>query len=245
MNTPHIIAKKDSISNVVLMSGDPIRVKYIAERYLENSVLVSSVRSMLVYTGIYKKKKISVVGHGIGLPSCLIYVQELVDIYKVNKIIRLGTCGALRNDIDLFDPIIGLGACTDSNVNRLLFENYDFSAIADFNLVLNLVRSAKKMNLKLFLGNIFSTDLFYFYKDQQRIDLMKKRNILGIEMETAGLYGLSSLLGIKSVSILLVSDHILKKKKISTLKRIVSFDKIILLALDSILLNDKYNHLNF
>ncbi|CAL4043852.1 Purine nucleoside phosphorylase DeoD-type [Buchnera aphidicola (Tetraneura ulmi)] len=245
MNTPHISAEKNSISNVVLMSGDPIRVKYIAERYLEKSVLVSNVRSMLVYTGFYKNKKVSVVGHGIGIPSCLIYVQELVDFYKVNKIIRLGTCGSVRNDINLCDKIIGLGACTDSNVNRLLFENYDFSAIADFNLVLNLVRSAKRLGLKLFLGNIFSTDLFYFYKDRKRIDLMKKRNILGIEMETAGLYGLSSVLGVRSVSICLVSDHILNKKKISISERIVGFDEIILLVLDSILLNNKYNNLNF
>ncbi|CAL4325437.1 Purine nucleoside phosphorylase DeoD-type [Buchnera aphidicola (Eriosoma grossulariae)] len=234
--TIHINANKDDFSDIVLMPGDPLRAKYIAEKYLTDSVLVNNTRAMLGFTGYYKKCKISVLSHGIGIPSCSIYVYELVKSYNVKKIIRIGTCGTIHKNIKLRDIIIGMGACTDSQVNRIRFNNYDFSAIADFQMMMNMVLVAKKLQIPILIGNLFSTDLFYCQNDDFRLTLIKKFNILGIEMETAGIYGLSAELGVKSLSVCTVSDHILHQEHISSQDREQTFDDMILLALESVLL---------
>ncbi|XBC38139.1 MAG: purine-nucleoside phosphorylase [Buchnera aphidicola (Floraphis choui)] len=236
MITPHISAKKQDFSDFVLMPGDPIRAKYIAENYLENSVQVTNIRSMLGFTGNYKGKRVSVMSHGIGIPSCLIYVQELITKYNVTKIIRIGTCGTICEDINLNDLIICLGASTDSKINRSRFQNHDFSSVANFDLVCKLVLASKNLGIHVNIGNFFTTDLFY-HNNSCIWEVIKKFKIMGIEMETAGLYSLSAEFGIQSASICTVSDHIIKKTRINSKDRESSLDKMIKISLDSILID--------
>ena len=143
------------------MPGDPLRAKFIAETFLDNAKEVTNVRGMLGFTGHYKGKQVSVMGHGMGIPSCSIYTTELIKFYGVKNIIRIGSCGAISPNVNLGDVVIGMGACTDSKVNRLRFKNHDFAAIADFGLVCNAVNAAKQLNVNVKVGNIFSADLFY------------------------------------------------------------------------------------
>ena len=131
MATPHINAERGDFADVVLMPGDPLRAKYIAETFLEDAREVNNVRGMLGFTGTYKGRKISVMGHGMGIPSCSIYTKELITDFGVKKIIRVGSCGAVRPDVKLRDIVIGMGACTDSKVNRMRFKDHDFAAIAE------------------------------------------------------------------------------------------------------------------
>ena len=142
--TQHINAPEGAFADVVLMPGDPLRAKYIAETFLEDAKEVTNVRNMLGYTGTYKGRRISVMGHGMGIPSCSIYAKELITEYGVKKIIRVGSCGAVRMDVKVRDVIIGLGACTDSKVNRIRFKDNDFAAIADFDMAQAAVQAAKE-----------------------------------------------------------------------------------------------------
>ncbi|CAL4043538.1 Purine nucleoside phosphorylase DeoD-type [Buchnera aphidicola (Phyllaphis fagi)] len=235
MVTPHINAQKGDFSERVIMSGDPIRVKYIADNFLENAYEVTNVRSMLGFTGHYKNVMVSVMSHGIGIPSALIYIKELIQYYNIKKIIRVGTCGAVRNDIKLKDIVIAMGACTDSKVNRLKFNNYDFSAIADFEMLCNAVKYSKKININVRVGNFFTTDLFYAY-DYKIYDLLSKYNIIGIDMETSGIYSISSELNIQTVSICSVSDHIIHGQMLSVNDRENSFNDMIEIALETIII---------
>lgn len=234
MSTPHITSKKNDFSDVVLMPGDPLRAKYIAENYLTDFHKVNSTRLMLAFTGFYKKRRVSVMGHGIGIPSASLYVRELILEYNVKKIIRIGTCGAIREDIKLHDIVISMGACTDSKVNRIKFNNHDFAAIADFNMICKTKKIAQKNNINVYIGNFFTTDSFY-NDDKKMLNILKKYNILGIDMETAGIYGIASELSAKALSICTVSDHILRKEKLSSQERESSFNKMINIALESIL----------
>ncbi|CAL4325253.1 purine-nucleoside phosphorylase [Buchnera aphidicola] len=233
MVTPHINSKKSDFSDFVLISGDPIRVQYIAKNYLENVRQINTVRSMVGFTGTYKGKIISLMSHGIGMPSCCLYVSELINFYKVKKIIRLGSCGTVREDIELNDLIISTGACTDSKINRIRFLDHDFSAIPDFNMVYKLIISAKKNKTLIKVGNFFSTDSFYFPHKEKYISLLKKYNISGIDMETAGLYSVAAELNVKSVSICTVSDNILTGENLTVQEREVNFNKMIYVALES------------
>lgn len=237
MTTVHINAKKGDFSDCVLMPGDPFRARYIAKNYLKCVVEVTNVRSMLGYTGQYKGRRISIMSHGIGIPSCLIYVQELVFEYNVTKIIRIGTCGTCISHVNINDVIICLGASTDSKVNRLRFNDNDFSAVADFNLVCNLKIAAQNLGIKFHVGNFFSTDLFY-NKNIHLLDLLKRYSILGIDMETAGMYSLATELGIQSASICTVSDHLVTQEKIDYKKRESCLNNMIEVSLESLLLDD-------
>ncbi|QCI22965.1 purine-nucleoside phosphorylase [Buchnera aphidicola] len=234
MSTPHINSKKNDFSDVVLMPGDPVRAKYIAEKYLNNYVQVNNTRLMLAYTGFYKNRKISIMSHGIGIPSASLYTRELIVEFNVKKILRIGTCGAVRDDIKLRDIVISMGASTDSKVNRIGFNNHDFSAIADFNMIYNIVSVAKKMGTKISIGNFFTTDSFY-NDDNKMLEILKKYNIIGVDMETAGIYGVASELKAQALSICTVSDHIVKKESLSSTERESSFNDMIELALESVL----------
>lgn len=161
MATPHINAEMGDFADVVLMPGDPLRAKYIAETFLEDAREVNNVRGMLGFTGTYKGRKISVMGHGMGIPSCSIYTKELITDFGVKKIIRVGSCGAVLPHVKLRDVVIGMGACTDSKVNRIRFKDHDFAAIADFDMVRNAVDAAKALGVDARVGNLFSADLFY------------------------------------------------------------------------------------
>lgn len=237
MPTPHIHANKGDFADVVLMPGDPLRAKHIAETFLENVHQVNEVRGMLGFTGSYKGRRISCMGHGMGIPSCSIYAKELITEYGVEKIIRVGSCGAIRSDVKLRDIVIGMGACTDSKVNRIRFKDHDFAAIADFEMIKNAVDTAKKLGIKTRVGNLFSADLFYT-PDPHMFDLMEKYGVLGVEMEAAGIYGVAAEFGAKALTICTVSDHIRTHEQTTAEERQTTFDEMVLIALESVLLND-------
>ncbi|MCW7762165.1 purine-nucleoside phosphorylase [Photorhabdus luminescens] len=238
MATPHINAEMGDFADVVLMPGDPLRAKYIAETFLENVRQVNDVRGMLGFTGTYKGRPISVMGHGMGIPSCSIYAKELITDFGVKVLIRVGSCGSIRQDVKLRDVVIGMGACTDSKVNRIRFKDHDFAAIADFDLVRNAVDAAKAKNINAHVGNIFSIELFYT-PDQQMYDVMEKYGILGVEMEAAGIYSVAAEYGAKALTICTVSDHIRTGEQIIAEERQTTFNEMIEIALESVLLGDK------
>lgn len=235
MATPHINAEMGDFADVVLMPGDPLRAKYIAETFLQDVRQVNNVRGMLGFTGTYKGRKISVMGHGMGIPSCSIYAKELITDFGVKVIIRVGSCGAVLPDVGLRDVVIGMGACTDSKVNRLRFKDQDFAAIADFELVQNAVSAAKAKDIKVRVGNIFSADLFYS-PDPEMFDVMEKYGILGVEMEAAGIYGVAAEYGARALTICTVSDHIKKGTQTTSEERQTTFNEMIEIALESVLL---------
>ena len=232
--TPHINAQKGDFAETVLMPGDPLRAKHIAETFLEDAVEVTNVRNMLGFTGTYRDKRISVMGSGMGIPSCSIYAKELITDYDVKNIIRVGTCGAISTDIKVLDVIIGMGASTDSSVNRIRFNNFDLAAIADFRLLRKAVEMAEKHEIDAKVGNIFSADLFYTPMPEM-FDVLEKYNILGVDMEAAGLYGVAMEYGANALTILTVSDHIRTGEKTTPKERQTKFNDMIYIALDTAL----------
>ncbi|GLR76703.1 MULTISPECIES: purine-nucleoside phosphorylase [Aliivibrio] len=238
MATPHINAEMGDFADVVLMPGDPIRAKYIAETFLDDVVQVCDVRNMYGFTGTYKGRKISVMGHGMGIPSCSIYMTELVKDFGVKKVIRVGSCGAVNEGIKLRDVVIGMGACTDSKVNRIRFKDHDFAAIADYEMVRNAELAAQARGIDVKVGNLFSAELFYT-PDPSMFDLMDKYGIVGVEMEAAGMYGVAAEYGAKALAICTVSDHIKTGEQTTSDERATTFDEMMLIALDSVLLGDK------
>lgn len=232
MATPHINAEKGDFAQTVLMPGDPLRAKYIAETFLTNVRQVNEVRGMLGFTGEYEGKKLSVMGHGMGIPSCSIYAKELITEYGVENLIRVGSCGAVLDDVKVRDVVIGMGACTDSQVNRTRFKGYDFAAIADFRLTCALVEAAKALNVQAKVGNLFSADLFYT-PDAEMFEVMRRYQILGVEMEAAGIYGVAAEFGAKAATICTVSDHIIKGEATSAQERQTSFNDMIKIALNA------------
>ncbi|HGJ5873174.1 MULTISPECIES: purine-nucleoside phosphorylase [Arsenophonus] len=237
MATPHINAEMGDFADIVLMPGDPLRAKHIAEKFLTDSRQVNDVRGMLGFTGNYQGRSISVMGHGMGIPSCSIYMKELITDFGVKTIIRVGSCGAISPQVKLRDIIIGLGACTDSKVNRLKFDDNDFAAIADYDLVHNAITAAKAKNINVRVGNIFSTDLFYS-PQMQVFDTMEKYGILGVEMEAAGMYSIAAEYGVKALTICTVSDHIRLGEKTTSAERQTTFNEMVEIALESVLLLD-------
>ncbi|TLS81497.1 purine-nucleoside phosphorylase [Photobacterium damselae subsp. damselae] len=232
MATPHINAEFGDFAETVLMPGDPLRAKFIAETYLEDAKEVCNVRNMFGYTGTYKGHKISVMGHGMGIPSCSIYVHELIKDFGVKNVIRIGSCGAVHDDVKLMDVIIGMGASTDSKVNRIRFNNHDLAAIADFHLLETAVNQARSQNVPVRVGNVFSADLFYS-PEVDLFDKMEKLGILGVDMEAAGIYGVAAELGAKALTILTVSDHIKRGEKLSSEDRQKSFNDMMNVALET------------
>ena len=232
--TPHINAKPGAFADVCLMPGDPLRAKYIAEKFLTGAELVTDVRNMLGFTGTYQGKSVSVMGSGMGIPSASIYYKELITEYGVKNLIRVGSCGAISRDIKVRDIVIGMGACTDSKVNRIRFKDHDFSAIADYHLLENAVNAARSMNLPVKVGNLFSADLFY-NPDATMFDIMEKYGVLGVEMEAAGLYGVCAEFGACGLAICTVSDHIRTGEALPPEDRQSTFDEMIEVALKSLL----------
>ncbi|MDP2568214.1 purine-nucleoside phosphorylase [Photobacterium damselae subsp. piscicida] len=232
MATPHINVEFGDFAETVLMPGDPLRAKFIAETYLEDAKEVCNVRNMFGYTGTYKGHKISVMGHGMGIPSCSIYVHELIKDFGVKNVIRIGSCGAVHDDVKLMDVIIGMGASTDSKVNRIRFNNHDFAAIADFHLLETAVNQARSQNVPVRVGNVFSANLFYS-PEVNLFDKMEKLGILGVDMEAAGIYGVAAELGAKALTILTVSDHIKRGEKLSSEDCQKSFNDMMNVALET------------
>ena len=230
--TPHINAKEGEFAPTVLMPGDPLRAKHIAENFLDDARLVTDVRNMFGFTGTYQGKPVSVMGSGMGIPSASIYATELIKFYGVKNIIRVGSCGAVLPNIDLHDVVLAMGACTDSNVNRTRFGGYDFAAICDYGLLRKAVDAAEARNAHVRVGNVYSADLFYT-PEPEMFDRIEALGILGVDMEAAGLYGVAAELGAKALTILTVSDHIRTGVKTTPEERQTSFNTMIHIALDA------------
>ena len=228
----HIGATKGEIAETVLVCGDPLRAKHIADNYLEDVNCYSTVRNMLGFTGTYNGKRISVQGTGMGQPSLAIYLHELIDEYGVKNIIRVGTCGALSPKIKLGDIVIAQGASTDSNMNKLIFSGLDFAPIPDKDLFLASVKSAERLSIDAHVGNVFSTDYFYFKNDPERWSKWIDHGVLCAEMESSLLFTLCIGKGVKSCTILTVSDHIISGEACSTEERETSFCNMMKIALE-------------
>jgi purine-nucleoside phosphorylase len=232
VSTIHINADPGDFAETVLMPGDPLRARYIAEQFLDDVRQVADVRNMLGFTGSYRGQPVSVMAHGMGIPSASIYCTELIRDFGVKRVLRVGSCGTVHPDVELRDVVIAMGASTDSGVNRMRFGGYDLAAIASFDLLRSAVRSAEEKDISFHVGNVFSADLFYA-ADPTQIDLMRNNNILGVEMETAGIYAIAAELGAQALAICTVSDDIKTGQALSPAERQTSFDEMIDLALEA------------
>ena len=231
MGTPHNEAKLGDIASTVLMPGDPLRAKYIADKYLEDVVCFNDVRNMFGYTGYYNGKRLSVMGSGMGIPSLSIYAYELYTMYDVESIIRVGSIGGMREDVHLKDVVIAQGACTDSNFVAQYKLPGTFSAISNFELLEKAVNQAKKMNLNYHVGNILSTDIFY-HADKDYVEKWAGMGCLGVEMEAFGLFTLAASLNKKALAICTVSDSLVFNEAMSADDREKSLNDMIELALE-------------
>jgi purine-nucleoside phosphorylase len=231
MVTPHIAANPGDFADVVLMPGDPLRAKFIAEKFLEAPRQINAVRGMLGFTGSFRGKKVSVMGHGMGIPSISIYATELIKEFGVKVVMRVGSCGAVRHDVKLREVIVAIGAGTDSKVNRLRFLDHDFPAVADFQLTRRAIDTAAAQGKRVHAGNVFSADLFYSPQNQM-LDILDRMGILAIEMEAAGLYGVAAEYGARALTLLTVSDHLRTGEHLSPEDRQTSFNEMIEIALD-------------
>jgi purine-nucleoside phosphorylase len=229
----HINAKQGEIAENILLPGDPLRAKYIAETFLSDVTCYNEVRGMLGFTGTYKGKRVSVQGTGMGIPSISIYVNELIREYGVKNLIRVGSCGAIQKDIKVRDVILAMASCTDSNMNRLNFPGFDYAPCADFELLQKAYQAGKEKDMEIKVGNVLSADVFY----RDSLDLVKKlgeHGVLAVEMETTALYTLASKYGVNALSILTVSDHIFTGEETTAAERQTTFNDMIIMALEAI-----------
>ncbi len=232
MATPHINAEPGDFADTVLMPGDPLRAQVIAENFLDDVREVTNTRNMLGYTGRYQGREVSVMGSGMGIPSMSIYAFELFNEYNVEKIIRVGTCGGVSPDVAVRDIIVGMGASTDSSVNRTRFAGCDFAAMADYGLLEACVSAARAAGVVPQVGNVFSSELFY-HPRPEIFETMKKHGILAVEMEAAGLYGVAAELGKRAVSVMTVSDHVVTGASTTADERQNSFQTMMKIALET------------
>jgi purine-nucleoside phosphorylase len=224
-------ASPDDFSDTVIMPGDPLRAKYIAENYLEDAKQVTDVRNMLGFTGRYNDKRITVIGHGMGIPSASLYCTELVKEYGVKRLFRVGSCGTVSEKVKLRDLVIAMGASTDSNVNRIRFGGYDFAAIANYHLLERVVSTATRMKVQHHVVNVFTSDYFYPPQNTEMWDTMERYNVPVVEMEIAGIYGVAAEYGAEAIAVCTVSDEVRTGKGLSVEERQSSFDEMIKLAL--------------
>ena len=229
--TPHIKATEGQIAKTVLMPGDPLRAKFIAEKYLSDVVCFNEVRNMLGFTGTYKGKKVSVMGSGMGMPSIGIYSYELFNFYGVDNIIRIGSAGALADEVKLRDIIIAMTASTNSNYANQFKMPGTYAPCASFSLLRKAVAKAEAMNLRAVVGNVLSSDTFYD-DNVDANDLWKRMGILAIEMETAALYMNAARAGKNALGIFTVSDHIYRGEALSADERQTSFTDMMEVALE-------------
>ncbi|MFQ5548495.1 MAG: purine-nucleoside phosphorylase [Woeseia sp.] len=232
MATKHMNASPGDFAETVLMPGDPLRAQYIADTYIQGARRVTDVRNMWGFTGEYKGKAVSVMSHGMGIPSVSIYCTELITEYEVKRLIRVGSCGTTHPKVKLRDIIIATGASTDSAVNRIRFGGYDLAALASYSLVHEAVEAAKNQKVSYHVGNVFSGDLFYT-PDTDMFETMARYDVLGIEMEAAGIYPIAAEHGAEALAICTVSDDIRTGKHLSSDERQTTFDEMILVALEA------------
>ncbi len=233
MATKHMNAAAGDFADTVLMPGDPLRAKYIADTYLDDARRVTDVRNMWGFTGSYKERPVSVMAHGMGIPSASIYCHELITYYEVRRLIRVGSCGTSHPDVKLRDLVIAQGASTDSNCNRMRFGGYDLAALASFDLVQKAVAAAKAAGVRYHVGNVFSADLFYT-PDPAMFETMAKYDVYGVEMEAAGIFPIAAEHGVEAAAICTVSDDIPSGDHLTTDERATTFDEMILVALEAV-----------
>ncbi len=238
MSTPHIGAEKGDFADTVLMPGDPLRSRFIAENFLNNAKLVNDVRGVQGYTGLYKGEKISVMASGMGMPSIGIYSYELYNFFGVENIIRVGSAGSYRADVKLRDIVLAQAACTDSNFVKQFSLPGDFSPIADFGLLTKAVSKAKALGLNCHIGNVLSSDRFYGDSKglpdwRQPVSLWAKMGVLAVEMEAAALYMNAARAGKRALCICTVSDSLITGEETTAEERQSSFTDMIKLALET------------
>ncbi len=238
MTTKHMNAARGDFAETVLMPGDPLRAQYIADTYLDDARRVTDVRNMWGFTGSYRGMPVSVMAHGMGIPSASIYCTELIRDYGVKTLVRVGSCGTTHPQVKLRDVLIAMGASTDSGVNRMRFGGYDLAALASFRLVANAVKAAEAGKVRYHVGNIFSADLFYT-PDTDMFETMAKYDVLGVEMEAAGIYPIAAEHRAEALAICTVSDDIRSGEALSTDERQTTFDEMILVALEAVRMDYK------
>ena len=231
--TPHISAKKEDIAKTVLMPGDPLRAKFIAETFLENPVLVNNVRGVQGHTGTWKGVPVTVMASGMGIPAIGIYSYELYNFYDVDNIIRIGSAGAFKDDLKLMDVIAGQAACTDSNFAHQFELNGTFAPIADFTLLSKAVETAKERGIDMKVGNILSCDNFYSPENFDNNDKWRDMGVMAVEMEAAGLYMNAARAGKRALCICTISDHLYREEYLSSEDRQLSLTQMIEIALDT------------
>lgn len=227
----HIGAKENDIAKTVLLPGDPLRAKYIAENFLENAKCYNEVRGMYGFTGTYKGKRVSIQGTGMGVPSLSIYVNELITSYNVKNLIRIGTCGSLQPDIKVRDIVIAMASSTDSAINKIRFNGMDYAPTASFKLLKKAYDAAVDKGIQPKIGNILTSDTFY-HDDPDSWKLWAKFGVLAVEMETAGLYTLAAKYNVNALTILTVSDSLVTGEATTAEERQKTFMDMVKIALE-------------
>ncbi len=233
MPTPHISAEKGDFAPSILLPGDPLRAKHIADNFLDDVKQVNDVRNMLGFTGSYQGVPISVMGTGMGIPSAAIYATELITEYGVERLIRVGSCGGILRSVAIRDVILAIGACTDSGVNRVRYGGHDFAATADFGLLRAAAAAAEAKGIQVKVGNVHSADLFY-NPDPEAFDRMEAMGVLAVEMEAAGLYGVAAERGGRALTIATVSDHVRTGASTTSEEREQTFQDMVVIALETV-----------
>ena len=233
MPTPHISAAEGEIAEAILLPGDPLRARFIAETFLDDAREVTAVRGMLGFTGTYKGMAVSAMGTGMGIPSASIYVTELIRFYGVKRLVRVGSAGGLTMDVPLRGIILASGACTDSMVNRARYGGWDYAATADFGLLSATAGAAETAGLAFHVGNVHSSDSFY-NPVSNALEIWQSMNVLAVEMEAAGLYAIAAAEGARALAVLTVSDHLVSAEETTSDERERTFGDMITLALDGL-----------
>ncbi|WP_297703021.1 purine-nucleoside phosphorylase [uncultured Eudoraea sp.] len=227
----HINAKKNEIADTVLMPGDPLRAKWIAETFLDKAYCYSNIRGMLGYTGEYKGQRISVQGSGMGIPSSLIYYHELIKDFDVKRIIRVGTAGSYQENIKIRDIVLALSASHNSSINNAIFNDVTYAPTANFNLIIKAASYMNDNNIPFIAGNVLSSDLYYEH-DARAYEKWADYGVLCVEMESAGLYTIAAKYNIEALTILTISDSLVTKEKCSFEERESTFEEMVRIALN-------------
>jgi len=229
----HIGAQVGDISERVLLPGDPLRARFIADTFLEDVICYNEVRGMYGYTGNYKGKSVSIQGTGMGMPSASIYINELIDFYGARRLIRIGTCGAMQPEVKIRDIVIAMSASTNSNMNRRVFGNIDYAPTADFELLSAAYNEVRNINTDVHVGGIYTSDAFYGV-DPKETERLVDYNILAVEMETAALYTIAAQKKVQALTLLTVSDSLVTQEVTSSEERQNTFLDMIKMALEVI-----------
>ncbi|CAM3547933.1 purine-nucleoside phosphorylase [Deinococcus frigens] len=230
----HLNAEPGQIAETVLLPGDPLRAQHIAQTFFENPVQHNNVRGMLGFTGTYKGGRVSVQGTGMGIASSMIYVSELITEYGCKNLVRVGTAGSYQENVHVRDIVLAQAASTDSSINRIRFGEKTFAPIADFGLLLRAYNIAQERGFTTHVGNIMSSDTFY-HDDFDQYKIWADYGILAVEMEAAGLYTLAAKYGVRALTILTISDHLVTHEVTTSEERQQTFDQMIEVALDAAL----------